>query len=186
MDIAPVVSVLDFEIYVLVAMKLGMINREVRMEAKLAGDGFTMRDAEAIAERVAQALGDESTFFNGPTHGLAADTDSASVGFTSVLWPEFDFEAIRDANGVVQSARYRRVRGRAPEADSPEDLLSWSVSVQEFADRFGPATLNYSSTLSEKVLPAHEHYKFEWNGEQYGAGFSWGLFLFAARLWPED
>lgn len=86
MDIAPVVSVLDFEIYVLVAMKLGMINREVRMEAKLAGDGFTMRDAEAIAERVAQ----------------------------------------------------------------------------------------------------HEHYKFEWNGEQYGAGFSWGLFLFAARLWPED
>ncbi|EIC64388.1 hypothetical protein [Mycobacteroides abscessus] len=135
MDIAPVVSVLDFEIYVLVAMKLGMINREVRMEAKLAGDGFTMRDAEAIAERVAQALGDESTFFNGPTHGLAADA---------------------------------------------------SVSVQEFADRFGPATLNYSSTLSEKVLPAHEHYKFEWNGEQYGAGFSWGLFLFAARLWPED
>ncbi|AMU23494.1 hypothetical protein A3N95_01175 [Mycobacteroides abscessus] len=94
-----------------------------------------MRDAEAIAERVAQALGDESTFFNGPTHGLAADA---------------------------------------------------SVSVQEFADRFGPATLNYSSTLSEKVLPAHEHYKFEWNGEQYGAGFSWGLFLFAARLWPED
>lgn len=186
MDIAPVVSVLDFEIYVLVAMKLGMINREVRMEAKLAGDGFTMHDAEAIAERVAQALGDESTFFNGPTHGLAADADSASVGFTSVLWPEFDFEATRDANGVVQSARYRRVRGRAPEADSPEDLLSWSVSVQEFADRFGPATLNYSSTLSEKVLPAHEHYKFEWNGEQYGAGFSWGLFLFAARLWPED
>ncbi|RIR12939.1 hypothetical protein D2E59_19975 [Mycobacteroides abscessus] len=163
-----------------------MINREVRMEVKLAGDGFTMRDAEAIAERVAQALGDESTFFNGPTHGLAADADSASVGFTSVLWPEFDFEATRDANGVVQSARYRRVRGRAPEADSPEDLLSWSVSVQEFADRFGPATLNYSSTLSEKVLPAHEHYKFEWNGEQYGAGFSWGLFLFAARLWPED
>ncbi|SHS47517.1 Uncharacterised protein [Mycobacteroides abscessus subsp. abscessus] len=150
MDIAPVVSALDFEIYVLVAMKLGMINREVRMEAKLAGDGFTMRDAEAIAERVAQALGDESTFFNGPTHGLAADADSASVGFTSVLWPEFDFEATRDANGVVQSARYRRVRGRAPEADSPEDLLSWSVSVQEFADRFGPATLNYSSTLSEK------------------------------------
>ncbi|SPX87871.1 Uncharacterised protein [Mycobacteroides abscessus] len=109
-----------------------------------------MRDAEAIAERVAQALGDESTFFNGLTHGLAADADSASVGFTSVLWPEFDFEATRDANGVVQSARHRRARGRAPEADSPEDLLSWSVSVQEFADRFGPATLNYSSAFSEK------------------------------------
>ncbi|CPS42775.1 Hypothetical protein ERS075494_05662 [Mycobacteroides abscessus] len=45
-----------------------------------------MRDAEAIAERVAQALGDEWTFFNGLTHGLAADADSASVGFTSVLW----------------------------------------------------------------------------------------------------
>ncbi|WP_079459791.1 hypothetical protein, partial [Mycobacteroides abscessus] len=73
------------------------------------------------------------------------------------------FEATRDANGVIQSARHRRVRGRAPEADSPEDLLSWSVSVQEFADRFGPATLNYSSAFSEKVLPAHEHDKFEWN-----------------------
>lgn len=34
-------------------MKLGMINREARMEAKLADHGFTMRDAEAIAERVA-------------------------------------------------------------------------------------------------------------------------------------
>ncbi|CPV14293.1 Hypothetical protein ERS075562_05531 [Mycobacteroides abscessus] len=56
------------------------------MEAKLADHGFTMRDAEAIAERVAQALGDEWTFFNGLTHGLAADADSASVGFTSVLW----------------------------------------------------------------------------------------------------
>ena len=144
-------------------MKLGMIHREARMEAKLADHGFTMRDAEAIAERVAQALGDEWTFFNGLTHGLAADADSASVGFTSVLWPEFDFEATRDANGVIQSARHRRVRGRAPEADSPEDLLSWSVSVQEFADRFGPATLNYSSAFSEKVLPAHEHDKFEWN-----------------------
>lgn len=73
------------------------------MEAKLADHGFTMRDAEAIAERVAQALGDEWTFFNGLTHGLAADADSASVGFTSVLWPEFDFEATRDANGVIQS-----------------------------------------------------------------------------------
>lgn len=95
-------------------MKLGMINREARMEAKLADHGFTMRDAEAIAERVAQALGDEWTFFNGLTHGLAADADSASVGFTSVLWPEFDFEATRDANGVIQSARHRRVRNRAP------------------------------------------------------------------------
>ncbi|EIV62023.1 hypothetical protein MM3A0810R_0107 [Mycobacteroides abscessus 3A-0810-R] len=35
--------------------------------------------------------------------------------------------------------------------------------MQEFADRFGPATLNYSSAFSEKVLPAHEHDKFEWN-----------------------
>lgn len=85
MDIAPVVSVLDFEIYVLVAMKFGTINREARIEAKLADHGFTMYDAEAIAERVAQAHGDESIFFNGLTHGLA-DADSASVGFTSVLW----------------------------------------------------------------------------------------------------
>ncbi|MGH3723363.1 MAG: hypothetical protein ACRDUS_04450, partial [Mycobacterium sp.] len=65
MNVAPVTSVIEFEIYVLVTMKFGMINREARIEAKLADHGLTLHDAEAIAERVAQALGDESTFFNG-------------------------------------------------------------------------------------------------------------------------
>ncbi|MGV0583789.1 hypothetical protein ABQE45_08585 [Mycobacteroides chelonae] len=186
MNVAPVTSVIEFEIYVLVTMKFGMINREARIEAKLADHGLTLHDAEAIAERVAQALGDESTFFNDLSDRLSADADSASLRFTSVLWPEFDFEATRDSNGVVESARYRRVRGRPPEADSPEDLPSWSVTVQEFIERFGPTTLNYNSSPGQKVLPAHELYQFEWNGEQYGAGFSWGLYLLSARLWPED
>lgn len=186
MNTAPVTSVLDFEIYVLVTMKFGMINREARIEAKLAEHKLSLDDAEAIGERIAQALGDESSFLDSLKRLLGTDTSSTSVEFSSVLWPEFDFEATADADGVVGSARYKRVRGGVPGADSPEDLSSWSMGVPEFAERFGPVTLNYRSSPGEKVLPAHEHYKFEWEGEQYGAGFSWGLFLFAAKLWPED
>lgn len=186
MNAAPVTSVLDFEIYLLVSMKFGMINREARIEAKLAERKLSLGDAEAIGERIAQALGDESSFFDGLKGLLGTDPSSVSVEFSSVLWPEFDFVAIADAKGVVESARYRRARGHVPRADSPEDQPSWSASVPEFVERFGSATLDFQSAPGAKVLPAHEHHKFEWSGEQYGAGFSWGLFLFAARLWPED
>lgn len=183
MNIVPETSVLDFEVYALVTMKFGMINREARMEAKLAEHGLSWGDAEAIGERLARTLGDESSFFSSLLGFLGAGEDSASVKFSSVLWPEFDFEAVADANGVVESGRYKRVRGRAPDADSPRDLPPWSVGVPEFAERFGPVTLKRRTAPGEGLLPAHESYTFEWDGEHYGAGFSWGLFLFAAKLW---
>lgn len=186
MNIGPDTSVLHFEVYALVTMKFGMTNRESRMEAKLAEHGLSWGDAEAIGERMAQTVGGGSAFFSNWWALLGVGEESASVEFSSVLWPEFDFEAVAGPHGVIESAGYKRVRGRAPAADSPEGLPTWSVGVPEFAERFGPVALSFRSSLGENVLPAHEQYAFEWNGEQYAAGFSWGLFLFAAKLWPED
>ncbi|BCI90794.1 hypothetical protein NIIDMKKI_60000 [Mycobacterium kansasii] len=57
------------------------------------------------------------------------------------------------------------------------------MDVAEFTERFGPMNSGRQWSLFDKLLPAYEEYEFSWEGESYGAGFSWGLFMFSAMSW---
>ena len=178
--------VLEFEIYVLMTMKfrMKMSHLDAQLESKLSEFGLSSAQGERVQQRMGEALGDENSFFAnlkrivGPAGG-----DSAPLSFSSVLWPEFDFKAIAGPDGRLQSARYWHVRGTEQNIDSPTALPVWSMDITEFGDRFGPLTGGRQWPLSDEYLPACEEREFEWNGWRYGAGFSWGLFMFAAEFW---
>ncbi|MCG7583657.1 hypothetical protein [Mycolicibacterium sp. OfavD-34-C] len=63
MNTAPFTRALDFEVYLLVTMKYGMINQDSEREAKLAEHGLSFGDAERIHQRVADELRYASTQF---------------------------------------------------------------------------------------------------------------------------
>ncbi|MFN6544479.1 hypothetical protein [Mycolicibacterium nivoides] len=176
----------DFEIYVLASMKLGMLPKRADIEAKLSDHNLSLEEAERTASRIVDYLGDESSRFVRLKTLIGADPNALSVRHTSLLWPQFDFTASGDGHGILHAVRYDHTRGGLPRVDDPTDVEPWSASVSEFAERFGPLTLRDQSPPFQKYLPAHEHYTFSWNGDQYGAAFSWGIFLFSAKLWPED
>lgn len=189
MNIATATAILDFEVYLLMTMKLRMVSEEESklLEAKLAEHGFSVVDAQRVHERVAKALGDEASYFGNMQKLLSiADQNATSLGYSSALWPGFDFNAIANEEGLLESARYRHTRRDSSTADSPIQLPVWSVDVTEFTERFGPMTGGHQWSLFDKLLPAHEEYEFVWNGEHYGAAFSWGLFLWVTKLWPAD
>ena len=60
------------------------------------------------------------------------------------------------------------------------------MDVTEFIEHFGPMRGDRQWSLFDKLLPAYEEYEFPWDGESYGAGFCWGLFMFSAKSWPKD
>lgn len=186
MNMPAISARIDFEVYLLMTMKIRMSNeKEARLlRDKLADHRLFLPDAERIHKRVAEALDDETSRFENMKKLLQiADRDSASLEYSSILWPEFEFTATADKDGRLASAQYRRARGQFPSVDSPADLPTWSTDVTEFAARFGPMMNGQRRPLFDRVLPAHEGYEFLWNGERYGAEFSWGLFLYAAEFW---
>jgi hypothetical protein len=185
MDAASVTDVLEFEVFVLLTMKLRlkMSQKLDHLEAKLTDHGLTVADGERIHDRVAQALGDEISFFDNLTHLLGADRGSTSLKFTSVLWPEFDFTAVAGEGRQTASALYRHVRADGQRVDSPTELPLWGLDLDEFAAQFGPLKLGSQWPLFDEHIPAYAEHEFEWNGWPYGAGFSWGLFMFAAQSW---
>ncbi|MBU9763942.1 hypothetical protein FR943_08815 [Mycobacterium sp. TNTM28] len=176
----------DFEIYVLASMKLGMLPKRADIEAKLSEYDLSLEAAESIGGRVVNDLADESSRFTRLKSLVGADPDAISLTCTSLLWPDFDFTAAGDESGLLRSVRYQQVRGGLPTVNDPTAVAPWSTGVSGFEERFGSLTLRDQSLPFEHYLPAHEQYVFPWNGDQYGAGFSWGIFLFAAKLWPED
>ncbi len=176
----------DFEIYVLGSMKFGMLPKRADIEAKLADYGLSLDGAESIANRVAQVLSDETSRFIELKALLGADNSAESVRCRSGLWPNFDFAASGDGAGRLVSIGYEHIRGRIPEINSPIDVPPWTTDLAGFEERFGPLILGHRSAPFENPLPAHEEYEFSWNGDQYGASFSWGIFLFSSKLWPED
>lgn len=184
MNTVPIAAVLDFEVYLLVTMKYGMLNRESVLEAKLAEHNLSFADAERTHRRIAELLSDEATQFESLRALLGATCQEAQLlGFSGILWPDFDFIAHTSASGTIQSAGYRRARGQAVVAESPTEQPPWSMDVSEFIQHFGPTTVQYQSGLFDKTLPAHTGHEFDWSGRAYGAGFSWGLFLFASLMW---
>lgn len=108
---ALVPAVIDFEVYLLMTMKLriSMSHKESQLEARLAERWLSLGDAERIHEQVAEALGAEASRFENLKNLLGIpDNDARSLKYRSVLWPEFDFTAIAGEVGRLESARYRR------------------------------------------------------------------------------
>ncbi len=189
MNTASVPAVIDFEVYLLMTMKLRLLmsHKQAQLEAKLAQHGLSVGDAERIHAQVAQTLDNEASRFENMKKLLrVSDQDPTSLKYSSAFWPEFDFNAITGDDGLVESARYLRARGHSPSVGSPTELPLWSTDVAGFMERFGPMRGSRQWPLFDKLLPAYEEYEFLWNGESYGAGFSWGLFIFSAKSWPED
>lgn len=178
-------AIVDFEVYVLMTMKLRlkMSQKLDQLEAKLANHGLTPPDAERIHARVTETLGDEATFFNKLATFLGAQHDRASLTFNSELWPDFAFTATVGGDGRIESAQYHRISGRAPDVDSPIGRQVWSLDVNEFTTLFGPLTPGSQRSIFDESLPNYREYEFEWDGWPWGAGFSWGLFMFAAESW---
>ncbi|GAB5895394.1 hypothetical protein OKHIL_12010 [Mycolicibacterium mageritense] len=184
MDAAPHVGALDFEVYLLVSMKYGMINRDAVREAKLAERGLSVGDAEHIHLRVAEQLANRSTQFENLRTLVGAEApEIGSLTFRGILWPDFDFTATANHDGSIDSAGYRRARGHALVVGSPTEQPPWSMDAADFTHNFGPVTIGYSSGLFEEMLPAHKGLDFDWNGRKYRAAFSWGLFLSASLVW---
>ncbi|MGB6512497.1 MAG: hypothetical protein WBF57_05845 [Mycobacterium sp.] len=189
MNIASIPALIEFEVYLLMTMKLRMkmSHKEAQLEGKLAEHGLSVDDGKRIHERVAQTLGDETSGFENLKSLLGiADQDARSLKYSSVLWPGFDFNAITGEEGLLESAQYRHTSGALRTLNHPTELNIWSLDIAEFTEHFGPMTRGRRWPLFDKLLPGYEEYEFQWDGERYGAGFCWGLFIYSAKSWPED
>lgn len=184
MTAAPLARTLDFEVYLLVTMKYGMINQDAEREAKLAEHGLSFQDAERIHGEVSELLANESTQFeNLRTLVGVGEPGATSLTFNGILWKDFDFTATANESGSIRSAGYQRARGRALVATSPSEQAPWTMDLTDFTQHYGPLALTSTAPLFDEYLPAQELHKFEWDGREYGAGFGWGLFLSAAMMW---
>jgi hypothetical protein len=186
MNLVPEISLIDFEVHLLMTMKLRitMSHKEADLEAKLAEHGLSLDSAQRTHERVAEFLGGEASYLDNMKRIKGVrDQDSKSLEFDSALWPGFTFKAFGSKDGLLDSARYRRTSLDSPRVDSPIGLGIWSMDASEFAKQFGPMNTGRKWSLFDTYLPAYEEYEFQWGGESYGAGFSWGLFIFTAMSW---
>lgn len=186
MNPGPTVTIVDFEVHLLMTMKLRikMSHKEAQLEGKLAEHGLSVETAEGIHKRIVHRLGDEASYFQNMKKILEfAEQDATSLEYESVLWPGFTFKASADEHGRLESARYSHTSSSSPGVDSPVGLAIWSMDVSEFAAQFGPVNVGRKWSPFDPLLPAYEEYEFQWNDESYGAGFSWGLFMFSAMSW---
>jgi hypothetical protein len=159
MSIGPITAIADFEVYLLMTMRLriSMSHKEAQLQAKLAEHGPSLDGAKNIHERVAGALGDEASGFENLKNLLGvADRNSTTLKYDSVLWPGFDFNATADENGPLESARYRHSRRNSPSVDSPTELTIWSMDVTEFTEHYGPMAGGQQWPLFDEFLPAYE------------------------------
>jgi hypothetical protein len=185
MNATPDDSVRDFEAYLVVTMKYVVLGNEANLAAKLEEHGLSLEDAERIHQRITGLFDEASSRFECLKElvGGARDPNALSLTYQSVLWPDFEFTAIADSSGGLGSAEYRRATGKAQKAPSPREQAPWSMEVSEFADAFGPVTSRDRTPLFDEIVPAHDYLEFEWEGRDYAAAFSWGLFLHASMLW---
>jgi hypothetical protein len=123
MNSVPAVTIADFEVHLLMTMKLRikMSHKEAELEAKLAEHELSVASAERIHERVVDGLGDEAVYFANMKKLIKfAEQDATSLKYESVLWPGFTFKASADAHGRLESARYWHTRRDSPSVDSPD------------------------------------------------------------------
>ncbi len=186
MNMPAYAELIDFEVYILMTMKLrmSMADKGAQLQAKLAEHGLSLHDAELIYERIAENLSEEASRFENMKKLLGiTDSASASLKYSSVVWPGFEFNATADEDRLLESAGYRHTAHDPPRVDSPADVPTWSVDIAEFAEQFGPMELRGKWPLFDEYLPAYEEYEFSWNGEDYGARFMWGLVLSSSIRW---
>lgn len=188
-------AVFNFEVYVLMTMKLRLSLtsdpvKKLRLQNKLAEHSISVADGERIYDQMTGTLVDEDSFFTNLRTFLGVNTNDQQVGFSSVLWPEFDFKATTDSTGQLQSARYWHTRKSAvrPQFCSPRDIPTWSMDLEGFAEHFGPLNLSLHRPLFDDYLPNYEEHQFDWINEygqthDYGAGFCWGMFIFVGESW---
>lgn len=168
-------------------LRLQMSREETALAAKLSQHGVPIDDAERIHREVSGALEEETTRFASIKELLGiTGQDASTVTFSSVVWPGFDFNASADDRGLLKSAAYSHKLRRAIRVEAPTELALWSVDLGEFTAHFGPMRKGRQWSASDELLPAYEEYEFPWDGESYGAGFSWGLLMFSSKSWPED
>lgn len=129
---APAAAVIDFEVYLLMMMKLrmSMANKGAQLKAKLAAKELSLRDAELIDKRIANALSDGATRFENMKSLLGiTGSGAASLKYESVLWPGFEFNAIADAGGRLESAGYTHTQRNPPHVEPrPSSRLGASTS----------------------------------------------------------
>ena len=180
-------AIIDFEIFVLMTMKLrlSMADKKDRLEAKLADHDLSVADAERVYERISDVLNtDKSSCFSTMKSLLGtSDPDCTSLTYRSVLWPEFNFQATGSQDGSLKSAHYRHAVPPTQKIGPPAEIQLWSIDVSEFAQHFQPLTLRYKTDLFDKFLPQYEEYEFSWAGERYGARFIWGFFVSSSQSW---
>lgn len=179
-------AVLDFEVYVLMTMKLRlkMSQKLAYLDEKLSRHELTVADGDRVRTQLASTLGDERSFFvNLRTLVDETEHDATSLRFCSLLWPEFDFRATAGADGTLTSARYWHARGVAPTDAAPSEVALWSTDIEGFAHRFGALGDAEPRPLLDPYFPAYQERLFDWDGRPWGVGFSWGLFMFAAQDW---
>ncbi|RAU89692.1 hypothetical protein DQP58_26040 [Mycobacterium colombiense] len=165
-------------------IRMAMAGMQSQLETKLAEHGLTLDQASQIHKRVGEALSDDASRFQSMQQVLGiAGSEATSLGYTSVLWPGFDFKATASESGLLKTAGYRHTRRSSSTVDSPTELPIWSVDVNEFQTHFGSLTLRGKWPLFDEFLPAYEEYEFGWKGERYGARFIWGLFLSSSIYW---
>ncbi|WP_245830089.1 hypothetical protein [Mycobacterium numidiamassiliense] len=164
-------------------LRVKMSHKEAELEAKLAEHGLSVDEAQRVHDRLALILGGEASYFQNTKKLMGADPAATSLEYTSVLWPGFYFKAIASEDGPLESARYWHNSRELADVESPIGLPIWSMDVTEFAERFGPMNGGRKWSLFDELLPAYEEYEFQWGEDSYGAGFSWGLFMFSAMSW---
>lgn len=186
MDLTLSASIVEFEVYLLMTMKprLSLADTRGLLDAKLSKAAVTLDAAVRIHDRIAQVLSEETSRFRHLQILLGVQEEGvASLRYRSELWPGFEFNASAGLNGQIESAGYVHAQRAALDFKSPTQLAPWSVDIREFDEHFGPASRRGKRPLFDDILPAYEEYEFLWEGDRYGAGFLWGIFLSASAYW---
>ncbi|MEE6139953.1 hypothetical protein SKC41_26950 [Mycobacterium sp. 050128] len=179
-------GVIDFEVYLLMTMKMrmSMAGKESLLEAKLAEHKLAIEQANLIYERVSEALSAPASRFENMKKLLGiVSPEFSPLKYGSVLWPGFEFKATAGEDGGLEAAGYWHTRHDPLSVASPTEIATWSVDTAEFAKHFGPLILRGKWPLFDEYLPGYEEYEFPWRGERYGARFIWGLFLSSSIYW---
>lgn len=166
---------------------MSRLGREARIKDKLREHGVSLGEAETTWDRVGGILSDEVSWFANLQQLLDSSTPTCkSLTYRSVLWPEFEFRAAADADGLLATAQYRHRNHPLPRVLSPEERPTWSVDTCEFTQLFGPPTGTLQMPFFHSLLPNYTELAFLFDGNRYGAGFMWGLLVQSSQYWPED
>jgi hypothetical protein len=170
---------LDFEVFIL----MGMVCDDSLKQATLERIDASWAGAKTTKKRIGGALRLTPTQFTNLQELLGIDPQGAEPEFLTyrpLLWPAFDIVVTSD-RGYWGAARFiRREHLRVPIISEPEELATWSVTINELDDMFGPLE-------DGDHWPPYEEFLFNAaSSARYGASFSWGLLQRLQKLPTPD